>query len=217
MGDVGERVGPLLFGERPVRPVGEAGGLVEVDADDGADEVVVADAVAEAADAGGDLGVEDVLRHPAGELDEDFDVLPGGVEDLGHLLVGEELEERREVEPGRQRIDQHRLVGVAACSRQSFGQYVVSRRNSVSTVTKSKPAARSQKAASTSVEVISSIESVSFAPGHQASAAPNRGAARPASKGFAAMGSTAGFLDKAGLDMRFSGADSGPPQTPEMT
>ncbi len=53
---------PLLFGQRAVRPVGEARGFVELDAGDRADEVVVADAVAEAADGGRDLGVEDVLR-----------------------------------------------------------------------------------------------------------------------------------------------------------
>ncbi len=47
----------------------------------------------------------------AGQLDEDFDVLPGGVEDLDDLVVGEELEEGLEAEAIGEGIDEDRLVG----------------------------------------------------------------------------------------------------------
>ena len=109
--DVGERVGLLLLAQRPRRPVGEARGLVELDVADRPHQVVVGNAVAEAADARRHLGVEDIGRDAAGELDEDLHILPGGVEDLGHALVGEQPEEGAEVDAGRQRVDEHSLVG----------------------------------------------------------------------------------------------------------
>ena len=45
-------------------------------------ELVVGDAVAEAADHGGDLRVEHRMRDQAAEMEDDFDVLPRGVKDL---------------------------------------------------------------------------------------------------------------------------------------
>ena len=92
--NVCERVDALLFGERAVRPVGETRRLVELDAGYGAHEIVVGDAVAETAYGRGDLGIENVLRHGAGQLHEEFDVLPGGVKDLDHGRVGHQIEER---------------------------------------------------------------------------------------------------------------------------
>ena len=72
------------------------------------DELVVGHAVAEAADHGGDLGVEDRMRDQAAAVEDDLDVLAGGVEDLGHRLVGHQREERRKVDVRRQRIDRAR-------------------------------------------------------------------------------------------------------------
>ena len=40
----------------------------------------------------------------------DLHVLPGGVEHLHHTLVGHELEERPEVDPVRERVDDDRFV-----------------------------------------------------------------------------------------------------------
>ena len=94
MGDVGQRIVELLFRQRPVAPVGEARRLVELRAGDLLDELVVGDAVAEAADHGRDLGVEHRMRDQAAEMEDDLDVLPRGMEDLGHRLVGHQLEER---------------------------------------------------------------------------------------------------------------------------
>ena len=36
-------------------------------------------------------------------------------------LVGHQVEERLEIDAGRQRIDHHRLVGLAICATQSSG------------------------------------------------------------------------------------------------
>ena len=41
---------------------------------------------------------------------DDFDVLAGGVEHLEHVLVRHQVEERLEIDAGRERIDHHRLV-----------------------------------------------------------------------------------------------------------
>ena len=61
----------------------------------------------------------------------DFDVLAGGVEDLHHALVGEEVEQRTELDIRRQRIDHDRLVdtrhlqhaelGIIGAFAQKFG------------------------------------------------------------------------------------------------
>ena len=110
VGHVGDRVGDLLFGQRPVRPVGEARGFVDLVAGNAVDELIIAHLVAVAADHGGDLGVEDRMRDGAGLVNEDLDVLPGGVEDFQHLLVGHQPIERRKVEPRRERINDRRLV-----------------------------------------------------------------------------------------------------------
>ena len=111
MGDVGQRVVELLVGQRPVAPVGEARRLVEPRAGDALHELVVGNAVAEAADHRRDLRVEHRMRNQIAEMDDDFDVLPGGMEDLDHRLVGHQPEEGRQVDVRRQRIDQRRHAG----------------------------------------------------------------------------------------------------------
>ena len=72
----------LPLAQRPLRPVGEARGFVDMRAGELAGQRLVADRVAEAADHGRDLGVEQRRRHRAGHVEEDLDVLPRGVEDL---------------------------------------------------------------------------------------------------------------------------------------
>ncbi len=49
------------------------------------------------------------MRPP--QVEDDLDVLARRVEDLGHLLVAHQREERREVDVGRQRIDQRGDAG----------------------------------------------------------------------------------------------------------
>ncbi|MNL21943.1 hypothetical protein D3C87_1432590 [compost metagenome] len=109
-GDVGDGIGALLVGQRTRRPVGEAGGLVEFNLADRADEAVIGCAVPKAADTGRHLGVEDVMRHRPGELDEDLHILARGVEHLGHIGIGQESEKRGQLDVGREGVDQHRFV-----------------------------------------------------------------------------------------------------------
>ena len=76
-----------------------------LDLGDGTHEAVVGGAVPESANARGDLRIEDVRGDPAGQLDEDFDILPGGVEDLSDFGTGEQRKKRRKTEAVGQRID----------------------------------------------------------------------------------------------------------------
>ena len=54
-------------------------------------------------------------------MPDDFDVLARGVKDLEHALIGHQIEERLQIDAGSQRIDHHRLVGLAICATQSSG------------------------------------------------------------------------------------------------
>ena len=54
---------------------------------------------------GGDLGVEDRMGHDAGAVDDDLDILAGGVEDLQDLGVGHQFVERRQIDPLGQGVD----------------------------------------------------------------------------------------------------------------
>ncbi len=73
-------------------------------------KLAVGHLLAIAADHRRDLGVEQRRRQDAGELPENLEILPGGVEHLDHVLVGHQLQQRLEVEPRRQRVDRQRLV-----------------------------------------------------------------------------------------------------------
>ena len=109
--NVGDRVGDLLRRERPVRPVREAGRLVDLIARHAEDELVVAHLIAVAADHRRDLRVEERVRHGAGLLHENLDVLSRCVEDFDHALVGHQAEEGREVDPGGEGVDNRRFAG----------------------------------------------------------------------------------------------------------
>jgi hypothetical protein len=50
----------------------------------------------------------------AGQVVDDLHILSPGVEDLEHILVGgQQVEQRRQVEAGRQRVDRGRLLVIA--------------------------------------------------------------------------------------------------------
>ena len=72
--------------------------LVDMAAGEGLDERVVPDLIAEAGDHGGDLGVEDRGGDCAEHEEEDFHVLPAGVEHFYHVRPGEEGAEGGEVD-----------------------------------------------------------------------------------------------------------------------
>jgi hypothetical protein len=110
VGDVADRVIDLGLGERSARPVGEARRLVDRDFAHRLCQLAVGDLVAVAAHHRRDLGVEHRRGHLAGELPEDFDVLPRGVKHLDHAGVGHQREQRREIDVGGERVDRQRLV-----------------------------------------------------------------------------------------------------------
>ena len=114
VGDVGQRIGHLRRAERPMAPVGEARRLVDRGPRHLPHQRLVADLVAVAADHRRHLGVEERLGQHAGGGLEDLEVLPRRVEHLHDVPVAEQLVERVEPEPVRQRVDQHRaLVALA--------------------------------------------------------------------------------------------------------
>ena len=110
MGDVGDGVFDLLLGEGAPAPVGETRGLVQPGAVRPLHELVVADGIAESADHGSDLGIEDRVRDQAAAVIDDLDILPGGVKDLDDLLVAHQFEERLKVEIRRLGVNDHGFV-----------------------------------------------------------------------------------------------------------
>ena len=107
MHHVAERIGELALGEGAAAPIGEARGLVQVAAQQPLHQHGVAHRLAEAADHGRDLGVEDRMRDHARQMMNDFNVLARGVEHLQHPLIDHEVEEGLKVEPRREAVDQH--------------------------------------------------------------------------------------------------------------
>jgi hypothetical protein len=106
MGNVGERVGELRVREGTARPVGEAGGLVDLGLGEIVGQLFVGHRIPIAADHGGDLGVEEGLRDNAAEIPDDLQVLPGGMEDLDHVPVSHERHERVEAQALGQGVDE---------------------------------------------------------------------------------------------------------------
>ncbi|CEG08234.1 hypothetical protein BN961_01648 [Afipia felis] len=86
-------------------------GLVELVPGDAADKLIVGDGIAIAEHHGGDLGIEHRMRDDPGQMPDDLDVLPRGMEDLQNLLVGHEIEERLEVDAFGKGIHDHCFVG----------------------------------------------------------------------------------------------------------
>ena len=87
-----------------------------VDARDLADERLVADLIAVAADHRRDLRVEERPRDDVGRRREDLEILARGVEHLDDAGRAKELVERLERQPLGQRIDEH-----GACSAPVAG------------------------------------------------------------------------------------------------
>ena len=121
MRHVRQRIFELPVRQRPTAPVGEARRLVEPLAGDLLDQLVVGDAVAEAAHHGRHLRVEDRVRNQVAEVVDDLDVLARGMEDLGDRLVGHQVEERREIDARRQRVDQRRHARRGHLDQAEFG------------------------------------------------------------------------------------------------
>ena len=114
MGHIGQRIFLLRIAQRAARPIGEARGLVQRLMRDLLDQRLVAHLFAKSADHGGHLRVEQWLgEHPA-FYEEDFQILPGGMEHLHRRLVPEQVIERfhRHLGP-LDGVDKHRLARLA--------------------------------------------------------------------------------------------------------
>ncbi len=110
VGDIAQRVIDLSLAQRPDRPVGEARRLVHVRLGQPGDQCLVADLITETADHGRHLGIEYRRRHAAHELQEDLQILAGGVEHLHRLRCRQQVQQRRQVHPLRQGVDRRRRI-----------------------------------------------------------------------------------------------------------
>ena len=104
MSNIGQRIVKLGFRQRPERPVGEARQLVDVRVREPRHQRLVGHGVAEAADHGGDLSVEQRRRDGACQVVENLDVLARGVEHLEDPAVSQELIKRAEIQTRGQGI-----------------------------------------------------------------------------------------------------------------
>ena len=122
MRHVADRIVDLPLVERAAAPVGEARTLVELKADPRLDQVRITDLFGLTQRHLADLGVEDRMRRLAGQVEDDFDILPAGVKDLQHLLiVDEQVEQGFKIDPRRHRIDRGGVVGVGDLDQAKFG------------------------------------------------------------------------------------------------
>ncbi len=95
MGDVADGIFDLAVGERTARPVGETRALVDRDAEPAFYKVGIADLFGLADCHHRYLGVEDGMWSVAGGVVHDLHILPAGMEDLEHILVGSQQVEQR--------------------------------------------------------------------------------------------------------------------------
>ena len=122
MRHVADRIFDLAVGQRTAAPIGEARALVDREAEPAFDEIGIADLFGLADRHHRDLGVEDGVGRLAGEIIDDFDVLPARVEDLEHVfIVAEQVPERLEIDPVGQRIDGGGFLLVPDLHQAEFG------------------------------------------------------------------------------------------------
>ena len=110
MGDVGNGVFELAIAQRPRRPVGETGRLVDPRAGQLRHQAVVSDLIAEPADHRRDLRVEDRRRQASHAIEEYLQILPCRVKHLQDPGVRHEIVKGRQVDAIGKRIDRARAV-----------------------------------------------------------------------------------------------------------
>ncbi|MNS80467.1 hypothetical protein D3C72_1141470 [compost metagenome] len=120
MGHVAQGIDQLRVRQGTSRPVGEAAALVQFLAQHLADQLFIADLIAESGGHGGDLGVEHRLGHGAQAV-EDFDVLTGGVEDLDDRFVAQQGEEGLQVQILGQGVDDRGVRGRSGLDQAQLG------------------------------------------------------------------------------------------------
>ena len=113
VGYVADRIVDLALVQRAPCPVREPRALVEADAQPAIDQIGIADLLALAQRHARDLGVEERMRRLAGQVEDDFDVLPASMEDLEHvLIVDQQVEQRRHVESRGLGVDRRSFLPV---------------------------------------------------------------------------------------------------------
>lgn len=136
MGNVGKRIFKLFGVQRAQTPIGKAAAFVQLNAENGFDQVFVADRFAEAENLSGRLRVEQRFGNETGLMVNDFDVLAAGMEDFDHFRVVQYGEEGFQFNSGRQRVNDGGCVRRGDLNQAEFGVVRFSRRNSRSTAMK---------------------------------------------------------------------------------
>ena len=122
MGDVGNRIIDLALVERAPAPVGEPSALVEAVAEQQFDQVRVTDLLAVPERHRCDLGVEQRVGDLAGQIVDDLQVLPAGVEDLEDVLIlHEQVEQRFQVDVGGLGVDRRGFVDARDLDQAQVG------------------------------------------------------------------------------------------------
>ena len=114
VGHIADGIFDLAFGKRAAAPIGEPCALVDGFAEPAFDQIGIADLFGLADRHHRDLRVEDRKRGLAGQVVDDFHILPAGMKHLQHILVlAHQIEQRGHVEAGRQRINRSGFFFVA--------------------------------------------------------------------------------------------------------
>ena len=121
MGNVGKRIFKLFGVQRAQTPVGKAAAFVQLNAENGFDQIFVADRFAEAEDLSGRLRVEQRFGNETGLMVNDFDVLAAGVEDFDHFRVVQHGKKGFQLNSGRQRVDDGGCVRRGDLNQAEFG------------------------------------------------------------------------------------------------
>ena len=87
MCDIPDRVLDLTVGQRAAAPVGKARALINRNAEPAFDQIGIADLFALTDRHHGDLSVEYGMRGLAGQIDDNLDILPAGMEDFQNVLI----------------------------------------------------------------------------------------------------------------------------------
>ena len=122
MGDIADGIFDLPLGQRAAAPIGKARALVDRQAHPGFDQIGIADLFRLADRHHRDLRVENRVRGLAGQVDDDFHVLPAGVEDLQHVFIlAHQIEQGFQINPRRHRINRGGFFGIGDLHQAQFG------------------------------------------------------------------------------------------------
>jgi hypothetical protein len=108
--DIADRIFNLPVIQWPTRPIGEAGTLVDLHIGISRHQIGVTDLLTQPQGHGGDLRVEQRLRRFAGQIVDDLQILPAGMEHFQHRFFDQQLQKGRKIQIGAFRVDGRGLV-----------------------------------------------------------------------------------------------------------